>query len=714
MKTPRSFGVAAGLSAIQTLAARILIAAVGIVTGVIVARWLGPGGKGVYSGIQTLLAVPIAICSGGGAAITYVLTKQRRSVAELFPALFAIFSLLCLASLCAVAAYALIRGWTMEGAALALALPPSIVLSWQPSYYVALGRVGRLNAQQLVFAAFLLIATAAGVIWLHAGVWGAVAAWLIALYAFASIVVWDAVQAGGRLHTLELRSRIAELSRVGGQSALNAGLGLLNYRIDSLVLIAMLGLPVFGIYSIAVSAGEMLFLISRAANTAIGREVGISDAKRSAEITAYTIRAGFAVCVAAAIPVALFAPPLVHIVYGSRFDPAALPLRMLLPGIVAFASAGTFASFFIFQLGRPAIVTAVNIVMIAAQMLACIVLVPRYGLAGAAFSSSVTYVIGALISTIVFWRLTGVSPRRVWLISRSDLASLRNILLHRKRERAASADSRRHVVVTGAAGNVARLVREQLAARHELMLTDIEPVRDLRRHERFMRTDLGNMRDLRRMMRGAKAVVHLGGISKEAPFERLMRANMRGTYAVLEAARLEGVPHVIIASSGHVTGFYSRAEIVDESAPLRPDSLYAVSKCFAESLAHFYSDKYGMNVLCIRIGHVSAAPEFAIDESIWLRPDDLVQLIELALGAPPGFHVVYGASENAMLFWSLERAKSLGYKPSAGATPADCPAAGPQSLVAQIVQGESFAGDGFSGSLERLSMELYRAKSRRA
>src|SRR6185437_10417433 len=100
-----------------------------------------------------------------------------------------------------------------------------------------------------------------------------------------------------------------------------------------------------------------------------------------------------------AIPIALFAPPLVHVVYGSLFHGAAVPLRLLLPGIAVFATSGTFAGYFVFQLGRPAAVTIINLATIVAQFAACLALVPRFGAAGAAAASTVAYIAGALANT---------------------------------------------------------------------------------------------------------------------------------------------------------------------------------------------------------------------------------------------------------------------------------------------------------------------------
>ena len=57
-------------------------------------------------------------------------------------------------------------------------------------------------------------------------------------------------------------------------------------------------------------------------------------------------------------------------------------------------------------------------------------------------------------------------------------------------------------------------------------------------------------------MEGADAVIHLGGISIEKPFEQLVGPNLAGTFNVFEAARLAGASRVVFASSNHATGFY--------------------------------------------------------------------------------------------------------------------------------------------------------------
>jgi uronate dehydrogenase len=260
------------------------------------------------------------------------------------------------------------------------------------------------------------------------------------------------------------------------------------------------------------------------------------------------------------------------------------------------------------------------------------------------------------------------------------------------------------LVMTGAAGAVASLIRPELAESYTLRLTDRARVDILRANESFVRADLRNLRAMRGVLRGARGLVHLGGVSKEAAFETILESNVRALQTVLEAARLEGVRRVVFASTGHVTGFYPRSEPVNEFAPVRPDTMYAVSKAFGESLCRYYADKFGLEIVCIRIGRVSLQPEYEVDRHIWMSPRDLVQLLRIAIEREPlHYEVVYGVSDNPQRWWSLDRAFALGFAPADSASVAASPTR-PAEIdeVGEMMQGESFAANGFKGSLAKI------------
>jgi uronate dehydrogenase len=97
---------------------------------------------------------------------------------------------------------------------------------------------------------------------------------------------------------------------------------------------------------------------------------------------------------------------------------------------------------------------------------------------------------------------------------------------------------------------------------------------------------------------------------------------------------------------------------------VRPDSRYGVSKAFGEALGAFYAYKHGLRVTCLRIGNVADAPVDRRRLAIWLRPEDLAQLVRIGLEHPDiRFEIFYGASDNERAWWDNGNAFRFGYKP---------------------------------------------------
>src|SRR5690349_20271744 len=151
------------------------------------------------------------------------------------------------------------------------------------------------------------------------------------------------------------------------------------------------------------------------------------------------------------------------------------------------------------------------------------------------------------------------------------------------------------LLMTGAAGGLGRQLRPRLKAWCEtLRLTDREDLGTAAPGEELRIAALEDRPAMRRLLEGVDAVVHLGGVSIEGPFDPILQSNIVGVYNLYEAARLNGVRRIVFASSNHVTGFYRQDEMISPADPLRPDGFYGVSKAFGESLSRFYFDRYGI------------------------------------------------------------------------------------------------------------------------
>ncbi|MDH3715039.1 MAG: NAD(P)-dependent oxidoreductase [Gammaproteobacteria bacterium] len=221
------------------------------------------------------------------------------------------------------------------------------------------------------------------------------------------------------------------------------------------------------------------------------------------------------------------------------------------------------------------------------------------------------------------------------------------------------------ILMTGAAGGVARFLRDELPDKYALRLCDRDTPADLGENETFIAADLLDMAALRDAVQGVDAIIHLGAFSVESTWETILDANIVGTYNLYEAARHAGVRRVIFASSNHAVGFYARATTIDHTVYPKPDSRYGVSKVFGEALASLYANKYGVESLCVRIGNVAEQPIDRRRLAIWISPRDLAQLLAIGIEHPDiRFEIVYGASENAPhAWWDNSNAVRLGYRP---------------------------------------------------
>jgi uronate dehydrogenase len=220
------------------------------------------------------------------------------------------------------------------------------------------------------------------------------------------------------------------------------------------------------------------------------------------------------------------------------------------------------------------------------------------------------------------------------------------------------------ILITGAAGGIGGHLRRELAGRYRLRLSDIRPIKPLAEGESFVRADISRLGELLRAAKGVDAIVHLGGYSVEGRWQDIHPANIVGCYNAFEAARRNGVPRVLFASSNHAVGFYRRDELIDHRVMLRPDSRYGVAKAFGEALGRLYADKYGLQVFCMRIGNVNPTPLDKRRLSIWISPRDMAQLVTIGIEHPEiRFEIVYGVSDNARSWYDNANALRLGYEP---------------------------------------------------
>jgi uronate dehydrogenase len=222
-----------------------------------------------------------------------------------------------------------------------------------------------------------------------------------------------------------------------------------------------------------------------------------------------------------------------------------------------------------------------------------------------------------------------------------------------------------NVLITGAAGDIGTRLRKILRGVYpHIRASDIRKPADLGAGDDFVPADLTDLTQVEKAVAGIEGIVHLGGHAVEGSWETILNANIIGCYNLFEAARRVGAKRVIFASSNHAIGFYPRSQRIGVEGRVKPDSRYGVSKAFGEALGSLYADKHGLRVTCLRIGNIADAPTDERRLSIWVKPEDLAQLVRIGLEHPEiHFEIFYGVSDNAASFWDNSRAQKFGYRP---------------------------------------------------
>ena len=222
------------------------------------------------------------------------------------------------------------------------------------------------------------------------------------------------------------------------------------------------------------------------------------------------------------------------------------------------------------------------------------------------------------------------------------------------------------LLLTGAAGGLGRELRPRLKACCDVLrVSDIAELGKAAPGEELRPCALEDKAAVLSLLEGVQAVVHLGGVSTEQPFEEIMGPNIQGLFHLYDGAR-----RIVFASSNHVTGFRRQDETVSPREPVRPDGYYGLSKAFGENLAQFYFDRWGIETVSLRIGSSFPEPKDRRMLATWLSYDDLERLVVSALTAPAvGHTVVYGMSDNRLTWWDNTSARHVGYRPQDSSEP---------------------------------------------
>jgi len=413
-----------------TFAARVLSLILGIATSITIARLLGPEGKGIYTLAALLPALIVTFANFGiGPATVYHIAQGRYSRQEIlgnnivFALVIGTFGVLGGLIVALFFHQSVFPGVAQGYLLLALVLiPANLLFAYLQNILLGAQRFREYNLiaiiQSLLFLAFIVIALWA----LKAGVVGAlVAGALTWLLTDVVLFLWARKVEGGISFKLNL-AYLRKASVYGIQAHLGNILSFLNYRIDMFLVNGFLNPAAVGFYSVGVGLVEKLWLVSQAASTVLFPRVAAeTDEQRRKEFTPLVARTVLWVTALGALVLVLLARWIVVLLYSEAFLPSVQPLQALLAGIVALSAARVLAND-IAGRGRPMLNTYTSALTLATNIALNIAWIPRHGITGAAWASTVSYSVLFLSALFFYCRLSGNSWTKILLPQRGDLA----------------------------------------------------------------------------------------------------------------------------------------------------------------------------------------------------------------------------------------------------------------------------------------------------
>jgi antigen flippase len=420
--------VARGLarSLLLTFVGSGLTLALNLITGVLTARLLGTEGRGELAAISSLaLTLSWAGALGFPEALTFLQSKwPAQSDRIVGTALLGIVPLgvgtvLIGEALLPLAFSAQSAPTLAHGRLFLLVLPAYIGLNCVWALLSGHQRFGVLTASRV--AQPLLFAGTLGAMWVgHVitvpGVLMALAgSYLLSFAAFGGWLPWSVGL--GRPSLSVAHTGLNYGLRMQGQTL--GALG--NARLDLTLLPAFVAARQLGYYAIAVSVASMVVVLFGQLQLVVFPVVARSTDSRGPALLGSSLRLVLLASSVVAIVLAALAPWLVPLVYGSAFAPAVRPLWLLLPGIVFWTATSIVASG-LQAANKPGRASAAQLVGFAVTVIGLLLTLPRFGILGAALTSSVSYTLTFWIALWLLHRHTGFPVRETFRLRplRSD------------------------------------------------------------------------------------------------------------------------------------------------------------------------------------------------------------------------------------------------------------------------------------------------------
>ena len=414
-------------NALLMLLTRLTVFAMALIGGVVTARALGPSGKGT---LTLALLIPFFaerfLNFGVGIANTYLLGKKKYTLQDVLGNSLALVITITLIGgpfylLLVPVLHRIVTAGVQHILLLlvGILIPFKILWTYLICIFLGLQDIDRYNILLLSERGGTLASIVLLVLILRLDVTGAICANIL-----ASVVVLG-LGLGMLSRRTEIRpiwnpKLLTESVLFGLRGQIGNIVQIFNYRLDVFIANYFLGVSNVGIYSVAVALAEMLWHIPDVAATVLFPRTAAAEEKDAKVFTPKVCRNVLLVTTILAVGLFVISKPLVLFAFTDAYLPAIVPLRFLLPGVIALSISktlfGDLAGRGLVQYG-----TYSSSVSLIVTVICDLALIPRFGVAGAAGASSIAYGTSALLALFFYTRASGNSLVDTLIPKKADL-----------------------------------------------------------------------------------------------------------------------------------------------------------------------------------------------------------------------------------------------------------------------------------------------------
>jgi O-antigen/teichoic acid export membrane protein len=414
---------------------QILVFCLSFVSSIIIARVLGPEGRGLFSLVIMIPTMTVAMTNMGiNVSNVFFIGKNKDPIGSIVGnALF--YSLIVGGSVSCflIILEPLLNSYFLKGVSriylyTALPLIPFLLMS-ENIYYILLGyrKIIKLSILRLINPLTYLTILGITYYFFQLSVYGAILANISGLFVCLSVGIYFLFKSGYCVGFSLNKTLYVKSFKFGLKQHLGSIFQLLNYRLDLLIIAALLTSAEVGHYSVSVVIAETIWYIPSSLGQILYPKTASSDTKTANTFTPFVCRTNILLTFIAALVLYGISGIVIPWLFSSEFYPSIMALKLLLPGTLFQGICKVLASDLTGR-GFPQYSTYAAFFSLIFTIIFDFLLIPRLGINGAALASSISYMVSALIITYLFIKTTRVRPLDLLVLRAEDIIDYRRVL----------------------------------------------------------------------------------------------------------------------------------------------------------------------------------------------------------------------------------------------------------------------------------------------